>query len=128
VLGDKYESHGPDGSSWADEPVYDVGMSRRESNHFVYRLIPPRPTFHLDMNDEERAVMDRHVQYWEAQTAAGKVVVYGPVVEPNGSWGLGVLTADDESEAQAMLDGDPAISSGMATFELGRMPVAVLPD
>ena len=112
----------------ADEPFYDVGMSRRESNHFVYRLIPPRPTFHLDMNDEERAVMDRHAQYWEAQTAAGKVVVYGPVVEPNGSWGLGVITADNQSEAQVMLDGDPAISSGMATFELGRMPVAVLPD
>jgi hypothetical protein len=23
----------------------------------VYRLIPPRPTFHEDMNDEERAIM-----------------------------------------------------------------------
>jgi uncharacterized protein len=103
-------------------------MSRRETNHFVYRLIPPRPTFHLDMSDEERAVMNRHVAYWEEQTAAGNVVVYGPVVDGTGGWGLGVLTAEDETQAKSMLEADPAISSRMATFELGTMPVAVLPD
>jgi hypothetical protein len=53
-------------------------MSRRETGHFVYRLIPPRPSFHLDMSDEERAIPNEHVTSWEEQTSAGKVVVYGP--------------------------------------------------
>jgi uncharacterized protein len=103
-------------------------MSRRESNHFVYRLIPPRPTFHLDMCEAERAIMNEHVSYWEAQTAAGKVVVYGPVVTDTESWGLGVFTAEDVQRAREVLDADPAISSGLATAELASMAVAVLRD
>jgi uncharacterized protein YciI len=103
-------------------------MSRRETGHFVYRLIPPRPTFHLDMTDEERAIMNDHVEYWQARTEAGRVVVFGPVVDEGGGWGLGVFTADDEHQAQQVLGADPAISSGLATAELATMAVAVLPD
>jgi uncharacterized protein YciI len=80
------------------------------------------------MNDDERAIMERHVRYWEAQTAAGKVVVYGPVLEHQSSWGLGVFTAEDGAQARQVIDGDPAISSGMATAELATMAGAVLPD
>ena len=103
-------------------------MSRREDNHFVFRLIPPRPTFHADLSDDERAIMQQHADYWERQTAAGKVVVYGPVVESEGSWGLGVIRAEDAAGAQSMLERDPAIATRLATFKLGTMPVAVLPD
>jgi hypothetical protein len=56
------------------------------------------------------------------------VVVYGPVVTENGSWGLGVFTAEDVDRARQVLDADPAISSGLATAELASMAVAVLPD
>ena len=103
-------------------------MSRREDNHFVFRLIPPRPTFHLDMNDDERAIMREHGDYWERHTAAGNVVVYGPVVDPEGSWGLGVIKSGNEAQARSMLERDPAIATRLATFKLGTMPVAVLPD
>jgi uncharacterized protein len=103
-------------------------MTRRESNHFVYRLIPPRPTFQVDMSDEESAIMNEHVNYWEAETAAGNVVVYGPVVTETGGWGLCVFTAEDLERARQVLDADPAISSGLATAELASMAIAVLPD
>jgi uncharacterized protein YciI len=95
--------------------------------YFVYRLIPPRPTFHLDMSAEERETMNRHVAYWRAHTDAGRVVVFGPVIEPEGSWGLGVIRAPDDAAAQALVDADPAISSGMATMILAPMAAAVLP-
>jgi uncharacterized protein len=72
--------------------------------------------------------MDQPVEYWVRLVEAGKVVVYGPVVGTAGSWGLGVLVADDESQARSLVESDPAISSGLATFEFGSMPVAVLPD
>ena len=32
---------------------------------FVFRLNAPRPTFALDMTDEERAIMGRHAAYWQ---------------------------------------------------------------
>lgn len=94
--------------------------------YFVFRLIPPRPTFHLDITEEEGEIMTRHGAYWQGQLDAGKVLIFGPVVGPAGSWGLGVIRAADEAEAQAMIDDDPAISSGLATMEVGAMPVAVL--
>ena len=103
-------------------------MTRRLSDHYVYRLIPPRPTFHEDMSEEERAIMARHAEYWAGLVERGGVVVYGPVVDSTGSWGLGVVRAASRDEVVALAQADPAISSGMATFEIGAMLVAVLPD
>ena len=102
-------------------------MSRRLGDHYVYRLLPPRATFHLDMNDEERAIMARHADYWADLVEQGNVVVYGPVVDSGGSWGLGVIRADSEGHARALAEADPAVSSGMATYEVGTMLVAILP-
>jgi uncharacterized protein len=96
------------------------------ARYYAYRLIPPRPTFHLDMTEEERVIMQRHVAYWTEQKDAGKVLIFGPVVSDAGAWGLGVIRVADESEVAPMIDGDPAISSGLATMEVGAMPAVVL--
>jgi uncharacterized protein YciI len=103
-------------------------MSKRLSDHYVYRLIPPRPTFHEDMTDEERAIMARHAEYWAVLVEQADVVVYGPVVDSTGSWGLGVIHADSQDAVRALAEADPAVASGMATFEIGTMLVAILPD
>jgi len=103
-------------------------VSRRLGGHYVVRLIPPRPTFHLDMNDEERAIMARHAEYWAALIERGIVVVYGPVVVGGDSWGLGVVRVDSEADARTLAEADPAVSSGMATAEVGTMAVAIVPD
>ena len=102
-------------------------MTQRLADHYVYRLIPPRPTFDQDMSAGERAVMDEHVVYWGGLLEAGHVVVYGPVRDGTGAWGLGVLHAESEEAALGMVLGDPAIRSGMVSYEFGLMPVAVLP-
>lgn len=58
---------------------------------FVFRLIPPRPTFQSDMTDVERAAMARHGAYWRERLGEGKVVAFGPVADPAGAYGLGVV-------------------------------------
>jgi uncharacterized protein YciI len=88
---------------------------------FVLRLKAPRPTFALDMSDAEREVMGRHAAYWQPLIEAGQMVVFGPVLDATGSWGLGVLEADDEDELRAFAAGDPAVVSGTAELELGKM-------
>ena len=65
---------------------------------FVFRLIAPRPNSALDMTDEERAVMGRHAAYWQPLVDAGQLVVFGPVLDAGGSWGLGVIEAEDEAQ------------------------------
>jgi len=89
---------------------------------FVFRLIPPRPNFALDMTDEEREIMGRHSAHWQPYLASGQMVIFGPVIDGTGSWGLGVVEADDEAEVVAFAAGDPVVTSGTARIEVGTMP------
>jgi uncharacterized protein YciI len=73
------------------------------------------------MSDEEREIMGRHAAYWQPFLQAGRMVVFGPVLDATGSWGLGVVEAEDEDELRAFAAGDPAVTSGTATMEMGKM-------
>lgn len=82
------------------------------SDRFYFvRLVSPRPTFLQDMTDAERAIMRDHGVYWRGQLAAGKVIVFGPVADPKGPWGLGVLRVQHESEIARFEADDPAVKS-----------------
>jgi uncharacterized protein len=76
---------------------------------FFVRLVGPRASFLQDMTDDERAIMKDHGEYWRGQLAAGKVIVFGPVADPKGAWGLGVLRVQDEAEIASFQANDPAI-------------------
>jgi uncharacterized protein YciI len=102
--------------------------AQSEHSHFVFKLIPPRPTFGLDMSGEERATMGAHVAYWSARMEEGKIILFGPVQGRDGFWGLGVIVADSEVEARALGDADPAVTSGMATYEIEPMLSTVVPS
>jgi uncharacterized protein YndB with AHSA1/START domain len=79
---------------------------------FFCRLLAPRPTFAFDMTAEERIVMQEHGAYLREQMKQGKVVLFGPVADPQGPWGLGVLRVADEAAAHALTAADPAVLSG----------------
>ena len=66
--------------------------------------------------------MGRHAAYWQPYIDSGHMVVFGPVLEATGSWGLGVVEADDEEELRAFAAGDPVVTTGTAAMEVGRMP------
>lgn len=95
-------------------------------SHYLYKLLPPRPTFAADMTDEERAIMGQHVGYWQQQLDNGTALVFGPVNDPAGAWGLAVVTADSEQEVEALGHSDPAVSSKLAQFEVCAMPGAIV--
>jgi uncharacterized protein YciI len=88
---------------------------------FVFRLKAPRPTFALDMTDAEREVMGRHAAHWQPLVESGRMVVFGPVLDSTGSWGLGVVEAEDEEELRAFAAEDPVVVSGTAELEMGKM-------
>ena len=94
-------------------------------NYFFLKLLPCRPTFAMDMNDEERAIMGQHAAYWRGMMSQGKVVVFGPVMDPAGPYGMGVIEAEDETAVQAFISGDPA--SKINRYEFFPMR-AVLPS
>ena len=96
-------------------------------SYYLYKLVPPRPSFDTDMSDEERTIMGAHIRYWSELAQQGTAVVFGPVSgDPAGSWGLAITEADDVAQVRGLGASDPAISSGMATFEVYEMPRAML--
>ncbi len=88
---------------------------------FVFRLIAPRPTFALDMSEEEREVMGRHAAHWQPLVDSGAMVVFGPVLDDTGSWGLGVVDTEDEDELRSFAARDPVVTTGTAEIEIGTM-------
>ena len=92
---------------------------------FIFvRTNNPRPTFHLDMTPDERAVMERHVEYWTDKATRGIAIVFGPVMDPKGVYGMGVYKVEDEAEMRRLLDADPA--KGLLQYEVTPMPRAIV--
>jgi len=91
--------------------------------HFFLKLIPPRPTFPLDMTEQERALMLEHVKYTHEQFAAGKVLIFGPVLAPCGAFGMAVCEVADEAELRSIMENDPTVKAGLNTFELYPMRI-----
>ena len=78
------------------------------SQHFFVKLIPPRPTFSEDMSAGERQFMQQHALYWTDLMNKRIVVVFGPVLDPAGTYGIGIVEAEDEKHLRSLLAGDPA--------------------
>jgi uncharacterized protein len=94
---------------------------------FLYRLLPPRPSFAQDMSPEEAEAMERHVAYWQDLLDREVALAFGPVLDPDDPWGLGLLSLDDEDAARRIGERDPAVQSGTCTYELLPMQL-VRPD
>jgi uncharacterized protein YciI len=79
------------------------------------------------MSEAEGAIMQAHFGYWAGVIADGKAVVYGPVVDPDGTYGIAVVEVSDEVTARGIAADDPAIRSTAGFgFELHPMPDAMV--
>ncbi len=87
--------------------------------HYFLKLNPSRPTFAQDMTDEERAIMQQHVAYWSVLMEKGHVVVFGPVLDPRGVYGMGVVEVENEEQLWELTMNDPATS--INTYEYWPM-------
>ena len=66
--------------------------------YFLCRLIPPRPSFAKDMTPSEASAMHEHVAYWTDLLGKGKAIAFGPVMDPKGPWGVGIVSVSDQEE------------------------------
>ena len=56
---------------------------------------------------------DFEVRYWTKQLGEGKAVAFGPVADPKGGWGLGVVELQSADEVKTFEANDPAIQSNL---------------
>jgi len=101
------------------------GFAAPAPSYFVSRLLPPRPTFMVDMTADERAIMMAHSQYWRGKLADGIALAFGPVGGPHGGYGLGLVKAADEAALLAFQAEDPAIKAN-AGFSYENSPMVAL--
>jgi uncharacterized protein len=95
--------------------------------HFLIKLIPPRPSFALDMTDEEKRLMQEHVVYWTGLADNGVALLFGPVLDPSGSYGIGVVEVENEEDVKVLAANDPVTKSGRQfRHEAYMMPQVVV--
>jgi uncharacterized protein YndB with AHSA1/START domain len=99
-----------------------VSQKAPGGSFFLLKLLPPRPTFPADMTPAEGEVMQAHVGYWTELMKRRAAFAFGPVLDPAGVWGLGLLCAQDAAAAQAIRDQDPAVRSGLG-FRMEIVPM-----
>jgi uncharacterized protein YciI len=88
---------------------------------FVLRLIAPRPKFAQTITDPEREIMSRHAAHWRPYVERGDMVVFGPVLTDEDSYGLAVVETSDEQALREFAAQDPVVTTGTAGFEIGRL-------
>ncbi|MFB9267874.1 YciI family protein [Bradyrhizobium erythrophlei] len=79
---------------------------------FLLRLNPPRATFPGDMSATEAELMQKHFPYWAELLEARTAVIYGPVNDPKGTWGVAIIRVADQDAAWAVAAHDPVIQAG----------------
>ena len=94
-----------------------------DKKHFFLKLIPPRSTFINDITDDERRIMNEHGAYWSTFINNGIAIVIGPVLDPNGPFGMAVVEVDSEEQLNEIISNDPA--NGLNRFEVFPMIRAV---
>ena len=80
---------------------------------FFCKLIPPRPLFGDDLTEAEMIAMREHVAHWTRAVEQGKVIAFGPVADPKGVWGAGIVQVESEAELEELTATDPIIVAGL---------------
>lgn len=91
----------------------------------LLRLHPPRPGFPADATAAEAEAMERHAAWWQGLADAGQAVAAGPVLDPEGVWGLAIVLADGEAAALRLAEDDPVIAAGLG-FRYTALPMGGL--
>ena len=90
-----------------------------DKKHFFLKLNPPRPSFTMDMTDEEKKIMQSHVEYWRILLNKGIAIAYGPVFDPKGGYGVGIISVDNDEQLENLMKNDPA--NGLNHYEFYPM-------
>lgn len=95
--------------------------------YYFAKLHPPRPTFVQTMTPAEGQVMAAHAAYLGGFAAKGWAAAYGPVMDPQGGYGVAIWELPDGEDIHAICAADPTIKSGLGfRYEVHPMPRAIL--
>ena len=65
--------------------------------------------------------MGQHAAYARTFFEAGKLLAYGPVLDPEGSFGMAVLQTESDDELEQFIANDPTITAGLNRYTYAPM-------
>lgn len=95
-----------------------------KKKYYFYKLIAPRPTFHLDMSSDEQKIMEEHMAYWEEIMKKRIGIIYGLVYDPEGVFGMAIIETEDDPNFIAK--NDPAVKTGVCTYSIYPMQIGMM--
>ena len=97
---------------------------------YLYRIRPVRADMLLHgTTSAEDAVIEAHFAYPQAAVVQGVVLLAGRTLTTDpASFGIVILQAASEAEAETFMRADPAVSAGIMNAELYPFRVALLAD
>ncbi len=93
---------------------------------WLYLLRPVRLAMVDDPTAAEAAIVSDHFAYLERLRDEGRLIVAGPSLAGEDTFGLVVLSIEDELEARAVMAADPAVTGGVMTAELRPLRLSVV--
>jgi uncharacterized protein len=111
--------------AFGQEPA-SAAKSGPAKKHFIIMLKPGRPGFVDAPTAAEQKTMGEHFAYLKKQLADGKVLLGGPSINGEKTFGIVVVQAASEAEARAIMEGDPSIRSGVMKGEVLPFTLALM--
>ena len=93
--------------------MQEIQPGTLEKKYFLLKLIGPRPDFAATMTEAEKKVMQEHGAYLTDFVNRGTVIIMGPVLDPEGAWGMAAVEVGSEDDARAIIAQDPTVLSGL---------------
>jgi uncharacterized protein YciI len=104
---------------------HNISSNNTEKIHFMLKSTPPRTTFHQDMTEDERSIMQQHISYWMDKQNQGIALVFGPVLNPSAPHGLAIIEVENEEQVPKYIAEDPAVVAGIMTTEFYPMKAII---
>ncbi len=76
--------------------------------HFMLKFLPRRPDFAKTMTEEEKKIVQQHTAYCRDYMSRGVMLAFGPVFDPKGTYGIGIVAVENEEEIRRFIEKDPA--------------------
>lgn len=84
---------------------------------YLCKFIPPRDDFLPTMTAQEREWMGQHGAWLDDMTARGLVIAHGPVMDPQGGYGVSLWQIAEGQDIAALTAEDPIVKNGVGHYE-----------
>lgn len=97
-------------------------------NYYFCKYLPPRPDFLDTLTAVEADLLMMQRTWQQRLTKDQRIVACGPVLDPNGCYGVALYTIPENEEITAFLADDPMLKAGMGAYECHPMLELTAPN